>query len=105
VSALENLRTNLKRLRLARGWTQQQLAEHAGVDYKYLQRIEAGHWPGLRLKTIKVLAAAVGFEAWQLLHPSSSDGASKRPPKRSRRADQSRASLPAPEHLPLAAEP
>lgn len=70
VSALEILRKNLKRLRERQRLTQQDLAERAGIDYKYAQRIEAGHWPGLRLKTIEKLAEALGVPAWQLLKPA-----------------------------------
>jgi len=67
VSALDTLRKNVKRLRVAKGLTQQELAERAGIDYKYAQRIEAGHWPGLNLRTIEKLAQGLGVPPWQLL--------------------------------------
>ena len=69
MSALENLRINLKRLRVSQGLTQQALAEKADVEYKYYQRIESGRWPGLRLGTVECLARAVGVEAWELISP------------------------------------
>ena len=47
--------------------TQQELAEKAGIDYKYAQKVEAGHWPGLSLKTVEKLAKALGVAPWQLL--------------------------------------
>jgi len=71
VSALKNLRVNLKRLRLLRGLTQQAMAEKAGIDYKYFQRVESGRWPGLQLGTIEKLARALGVEAWELIAPTA----------------------------------
>jgi len=69
VNALDNLRANLKRLRLMRGLTQQKLSERADLEYKYLQKIESGRWPGLQLRTVERLARAVDVEAWELLCP------------------------------------
>lgn len=69
MSALNNLRLNLKRLRVSQGLTQQSLAEKANVEYKYYQRIESGRWPGLQLGTVERLARSVGVEAWELLSP------------------------------------
>jgi transcriptional regulator with XRE-family HTH domain len=63
VNALDNLRANLKRLRLMRGLTQQKLSERADLEYKYLQKIESGRWPRLQLQTIERLARAVDMEA------------------------------------------
>jgi len=36
------LGARIRQLRVARGWTQEQLAEHAGVQYKYLGDVERG---------------------------------------------------------------
>ncbi len=36
------LGARIRRLRVARGWTQEQLAERAGVHYKYLGDVERG---------------------------------------------------------------
>jgi transcriptional regulator with XRE-family HTH domain len=69
VSALKNLRVNLKRLRLSLGLTQQALAEKADIEYKYYQRVESGRWPGLQLGTVERLSQAVGVEAWELIAP------------------------------------
>ena len=69
MSALKNLRVNLKRLRLSLGLTQQALAEKADIEYKYYQRVESGRWPGLQLGTVERLSRAVGVEAWELIAP------------------------------------
>jgi len=36
------LGARIRQLRVARGWTQERLAEHAGVHYKYLGDVERG---------------------------------------------------------------
>ncbi len=51
-----------KRIREARlkvGLTQEALSEKAGVDYKYLQRMEGKTPPNLKLETIEKLAKAL----------------------------------------------
>jgi transcriptional regulator with XRE-family HTH domain len=45
----------VRKLRLRRGWSQDQLAELAGVTVRTIQRIERGHKPSL--ETAKALAA------------------------------------------------
>ena len=40
--AREVFAANIRRLRTAAGWTQEQLAEAVGVDLRYLQRLESG---------------------------------------------------------------
>lgn len=70
MAALKNLQTNLKRLRKAQGLTQEGLAEKAGLEYKYYQKIESGRWPGLQLSTIERLGETLGVETWELLRPS-----------------------------------
>jgi transcriptional regulator with XRE-family HTH domain len=59
----------MKRLRLARGLTQQSLAEKCGMEYKHLQKIESGRWPALQMATMERLAKGLGVEAWQLIRP------------------------------------
>lgn len=66
MTALKCLQANLKRLRKEQGYTQQALAEHAGMDYKYYQRIEAGNWPGLQLRTVDRLAKTLRVEVAEL---------------------------------------
>lgn len=70
MTALKNLSANMKRLRKQRDLTQQGLAERAGLEYKYVQKIESGRWPGLQLRTIEVLAKALGVTAWEIISPS-----------------------------------
>jgi transcriptional regulator with XRE-family HTH domain len=45
----------VRKLRLQRGWSQEQLAELSGVSTRTVQRIERGHNPGL--ESLKALAA------------------------------------------------
>jgi transcriptional regulator with XRE-family HTH domain len=67
VECLENLRTNLRRIRLLKGLTQQSVADLAGIEYKYLQNIEAGRWPNLTLATLQKIADALKIKPWELL--------------------------------------
>ncbi|UTA48533.1 helix-turn-helix domain-containing protein [Simiduia sp. 21SJ11W-1] len=50
----------LRKLRLQRGWSQEQLADMAGVTVRTIQRLERGHKPGL--ETAKSLAAVFEVE-------------------------------------------
>jgi transcriptional regulator with XRE-family HTH domain len=45
--------------RLARGWTQAELARHSGVSQATLSRIEEGHVASPRLPVLQKLAAAL----------------------------------------------
>ena len=60
-----------KRIKEARqkiGLTQEKLAEKAGVDYKYLQRMEGKTPPNLKLETIEKLAKALKISPAKLLN-------------------------------------
>ena len=61
------LRRLVRALRLANGWTQERLAERAGVDYKYYQHFEAARSPMPSLKWIGAVAAALNVKPWVLL--------------------------------------
>lgn len=50
----------IRQLRKARGWTQQELAEKADLDYKYVGAVERGE-RNITLDNIEKIAA--GFEA------------------------------------------
>ncbi len=50
-----NSSTRVKQLRLQRAWSQEQLAELAGVSVRTIQRLENGDRPGL--ETLSALAA------------------------------------------------
>jgi transcriptional regulator with XRE-family HTH domain len=58
---------NLRRIRLLQGLTQQKVADLAGIEYKYLQNIEAGRWPNLTLATVQKIADALKIKPWELL--------------------------------------
>lgn len=62
----------MKLARKRQGITQQELAELAGLEYKYVQKIESGRWPGLQLRTIEILAKALKLESWELISPPAS---------------------------------
>ena len=47
--------------------TQQELAEEADVDYKYLQRMEGKTPPNLKLETIERIATALKINPAKLL--------------------------------------
>lgn len=51
----------VRRLRLARGWSQEQLAEAAGISRDALSRIERGD-RAARLDTLDALATALGVD-------------------------------------------
>lgn len=61
---------NLKKRRLDAGLSQQAFAEKLGLDYKYYQRIEAGNWPGLQLRTVEKIAKALKVEVAELVRKS-----------------------------------
>lgn len=64
-----SLTERLKALRKSAGLTQEEFAEHAQMDYKTYQHIEAGRRPSLRLCTIQKLCDAYGIELWEFFAP------------------------------------
>ena len=56
----------VRELRLARGWSQAQLAEMSGLSVRTIQRIETGANPGL--ESLRELAAVFGVDVSEL-HP------------------------------------
>jgi len=52
---------NVQRLRLKRGWTQEYLAELAGLDLSYTQRVERGEI-NLTLSSLANFADALGVQ-------------------------------------------
>ena len=63
-----NSNNQVKQLRLQRAWSQEQLAEMAGLSVRTIQRIENGERPGL--ETLSALAA-VFEEAKARVHQES----------------------------------
>lgn len=62
---LETFRRNVKRLRRAAGFTQERLAERAGISPRYLQRIEDGTF-GCSLAVLIRLRRALNVD-WDTL--------------------------------------
>jgi len=54
----------IRKLRLQRGWSQEQLATHSGLSIRTIQRIERGQKPGL--ESLKALAAVFETSVDQL---------------------------------------
>ncbi len=57
----------LKRLRKAKGLTQESLAQRAGVDYKYLQKLEGSNPSSPTLATMKKLSDGLGVSLVELV--------------------------------------
>lgn len=65
-------------LRIRRGWTQEDLADKAGVTVRTIQRIETGATQP-RLYTLKTLAEVLGTEVGDLLQPDPADAETATP--------------------------
>ena len=61
------LRRLVRALRLHHGWTQEQLAEKAHCDYKYLQLLELGRTGSPSLRLLERVARVLGVKPWVLL--------------------------------------
>lgn len=59
----------LRELRNKRKLTQDKLSELAGIDYKYLQKIEGKNPPNIKLETIEKLAKTLKVKPSELLEP------------------------------------
>lgn len=57
----------LRELRLKNGFTQEGLAEKAGLEYKYIQMLEGKKPPSATLRTLDKIAKALGIEVSQLI--------------------------------------
>lgn len=57
----------LREWRSKRKLTQQELAERADIEYKYLQRLEGKKPPAIKIDTIAKLAAALKVEPSSLV--------------------------------------
>jgi HTH-type transcriptional regulator/antitoxin HipB len=51
----------IRRARRSRGWTQSQLADHAGLRQELVSKIETGH-EGTKLSTIHAIFAALSLD-------------------------------------------
>ena len=57
----------LRRLRVERQLTQEELAQRAGVDYKYLQKLEGQNPSSPTLSTLEKLAKGLGISVSELV--------------------------------------
>ncbi len=57
----------LKMLRKAKGLTQESLAQRAGVDYKYLQKLEGSNPSSPTLATMEKLSEGLGVSLVELI--------------------------------------
>ena len=57
----------IRRLRKQKGWTQEDLAEHADIAYKHVQRLEGKTPSPVKIDTIEKLANAFKTPTWKLL--------------------------------------
>ena len=67
MKAVEILCTNIRRVRLARGLSQEAVAELTGLSPRHFQDIEAMRREGIRLATIEKVARVLRVPVWQLL--------------------------------------
>ena len=67
MSTENNYLKNLKSLRIKKGWTQEKLAQEAGISYHTLIKIERGNIKDPRLGTIKKLAKVLGVSIDKLV--------------------------------------
>ncbi len=58
---------NLKQLRKKKSWTQEKLAQEAGISFHTLIKIERGDIKGPRLETLMKLAKALGVSIDDLI--------------------------------------
>ena len=61
----KQLGSRIRQLRKARSWTQQQLADRAELDYKYVGAVERGE-RNITIDNVEKIAAGLGVEAHQL---------------------------------------
>jgi transcriptional regulator with XRE-family HTH domain len=63
--------TKTKELRVKRAWSQEQLADIAGVNVRTIQRIE--HGDGASFESLKAVANAFGVDVGELLAPPAAE--------------------------------
>lgn len=56
---------NIRKMRLQRGWSQNQLAEFSGLSVRTIQRIERGHPAGLESRKSLAAVFEVDVSQWQ----------------------------------------
>ena len=62
--------SKIKALRKRKGLTQEELAGSAGLEYKYIQRIESKNPPNLGIETLEKIARALKVSLSKILESS-----------------------------------
>lgn len=65
------LAKRLRQLRKRYGYSQEHLAERAGIDAKYYQKIEGKKPKAVKIDTLDKIAKALGVPTWKLLQPKN----------------------------------
>ena len=68
----KRLASNVRRVRVAKGWTQEEAAHHCGMPVRLLQGIEAGT-NNVTLVTLARLVEGFSVDAQKLLAPTEDD--------------------------------
>lgn len=71
ITSIDDLADALVKARIARGWTQKQLAEELGVTEQMVQRDEAGGYQRASVARLADVADALGFELHGRLQPAA----------------------------------
>ena len=58
---------NLKKLRLDKGFTQEQFAEKLGISVRYIQQLEGKNTPNVKIDTLELLAKELKVKPCELL--------------------------------------
>ncbi|WP_431258556.1 helix-turn-helix domain-containing protein [Roseateles chitinivorans] len=61
---------NVRRLRVSRSWSQEDLAMECGLDRTYVSAVERARW-NISLGNVQRIASALDTEPWRLLRPPS----------------------------------
>ena len=69
MSSVETVCAYIRSLRLVRGWSQETVAERAGLSTLHFQDIEAQSREGIRLATVDRIASVLEVPAWHLFDP------------------------------------
>lgn len=62
------LSNRIRHLRKEHGYTQQELAEKTGIDYKHIQRLEGNNPPAIRIDTLEKIAKVFNMSCSDLLN-------------------------------------
>lgn len=57
----------LKLVRKSKGYTQEQLAERSGIDYKYLQKLESSNPSSPTLQVLEKLSCGLGISLQEFI--------------------------------------